>query len=61
MINDDIFYGNLKGLLRTGKWNMNAAEAVALVQIIQEIDRRQQPPVITPKEEPIKKAKKKVK
>lgn len=55
MIKDDIFYGNILGLLKTGKWQMGAKEAVALVQIIEECDRRLKPPVIQPVKEPVKK------
>jgi len=55
MMRDEILFGNLLGLLKTGKWNMNAQEAVALVQIIQELDRRLKPPVINEVKEPIKK------
>jgi hypothetical protein len=54
MMRDEIFHGNLLGLLKTGKWNMNLSEAVALVQIVQELNRRLAPPVPVPVEEPIK-------
>jgi hypothetical protein len=53
MMRDEILYGNVLGLLKTGKWNMSLSEAVALVQIVQELDRRLKPPVVTPIEEPI--------
>ena len=56
---DEIFWGNLKGLLKTGKWNLNLEESSALVQIYQEVVRRSQPPVLKIKDmEPIKKVKK---
>jgi hypothetical protein len=58
MMRDDILYGNILGLLRNGKWSMNSAEAVALIQIIQELDRRLKPPVISETVEPIKREKK---
>lgn len=56
MMRDEILFGNLLGLLKTGKWNMNLTEAVALVQIVQELDRRLKPPVVSPVEPPIKEA-----
>lgn len=46
MMRDEIFYGNLMGLLKTGKWTMNASESAALIQILQEIDRRLKPPSV---------------
>ena len=58
MMRDEIFYGNLLGLLKTGKWNMNLSEAVALVQIVQELNRRLAPPVPVEMKEPIKNNKK---
>lgn len=62
MMRDEILYGNLLGLLKTGKWQMGLTESIALVQIVQELDRRLKPPVVSPVEPPIKessKAKKK--
>jgi hypothetical protein len=53
MMRDEIFFGNLMGLLKTGRWSMNAQEAIALVQLIQELDRRSKPPVHSPVEPPI--------
>lgn len=58
MMRDEILYGNLLGLMKTGKWTMNAQEAIALIQIIQELDRRLKPPIVSPVEEPVKKDKK---
>ena len=56
---DEILYGNGMGMLKTGKWQMNAQEALALIQIIQELDRRLKPPVVSevvpPISEPTKK------
>lgn len=52
MINDDIFYGNLLGLLKIGKFNLTTTEAITLVQLIQELERRRKPP--TPLVEEIK-------
>lgn len=54
---DDIFWGNLIGLLKSGKWNLNLEESNALIQIYQEAVRRSQPLTIKD-QEPIKKAKK---
>lgn len=54
---DEIFYGNLKGLLSQGKWTLTAKEAVALISIIQELDRRLKPPAVVPVEEPLPKQK----
>lgn len=59
MMRDEILYGNCLGLLKTGKWNMNAQEAVALVQLIQELDRRLKPPVVSTVEPPISETTKK--
>lgn len=59
MIKDDIFYGNLLGLLKTGKWNINAAESIVLIKVIQELERRLIPVAPIFKQEPIKKEKKK--
>jgi len=41
---DDIYYGNLKGLLKRGKWSLSLDEAQALVAIYQEVDKRSLPP-----------------
>jgi hypothetical protein len=57
MINDGVYYGNVLGLLKTGKWNISASEASALVQIIQETERRLKPPSVEPVKEPITKDK----
>jgi hypothetical protein len=59
MMRDEILYGNIQGLLKTGKWTMNLAEAVALVQIVQELDRRLKPPVVSQVEPPISETTKK--
>lgn len=56
MMRDEILYGNLLGLLKTGKWQMGLTESVALVQIVKELDRRLQPPVAVPVEPPITEA-----
>lgn len=40
---DEIYYGNLLGLLKNGKWSLSVAEAAALIQIIQETERRRNP------------------
>lgn len=47
MMRDEIFYGNVLGLLKTGKWNLSVAEAAALIQVIQECERRRKPPVVS--------------
>lgn len=50
---DDIFWGNLKGILKRGKWEVSLEEASALVAIYQEAIRRSEP--IKPQEiDPIK-------
>lgn len=54
MIKDAIYYGNILGLLKTGKFNISASEAAALVQLIQETERRLQPPSVEPVKEPVK-------
>ena len=46
MIKDDVFYGNILGLLKQGKFNLSATEAIALVQIVQELERRRTPPPV---------------
>jgi hypothetical protein len=61
LIKDDIFYGNLKGLLKTGKWTLSLTEASALLQVYQECERRLNPPLVKPIEEPIKNPSKKKK
>ena len=40
---DEIFWGNLKGLLKTGKWNLSLEEASALLLIFKEVEIRSQP------------------
>lgn len=55
---DDIFWGNLIGLLKKGKWVMSSEEAFALVAIIQEAEKRSKPlEVKAEMKEPIKKKK----
>lgn len=61
MIRDDIYYGNLLGLLKTGKWTVNVAESAALIQIYQETERRLKPPLTSVVTEPIKNPEKKKK
>ena len=51
---DSIYYGNILGLLKMGKWSLNLNESSALVQLAEETQRRLNPPEIKPKEEPIK-------
>lgn len=40
---DDIFWSNLLGLLKLGKWNLTLAEATALQQIYDEVKKRSEP------------------
>lgn len=54
---DDIFYGNLIGLLKRGRWSLSLEESQALIAIYQEAVKRSQPPVITDPD-PITKPKK---
>lgn len=65
---DEIYYGNLAGILKTGRWSLNLEEASALLKIFQETQNRIKPAdqikVIDPepikgKPKPIKKAVKK--
>lgn len=55
---DDIYYGNLLGLLKTGKWSLSLSEASALILIAQETERRLKPPAVNMVDEPIKRDKK---
>ena len=43
---DDIYYGNLKGLLAKGRWSLNLEEASALVSLYQETEKRMKPMAI---------------
>lgn len=54
---DDIFWGNLLGILKLGKWNLSGDEMLAFAAVYEEAERRSKPPAPTVKEEPIKKAK----
>lgn len=57
---DEIFLGNLLGLLKTGKWNLNLEEANAFLQIFQETKKRHNALSLTISDkEPIKKHKEK--
>jgi hypothetical protein len=40
---DKIFWGNLLGILKTGKWSLTLEESAALVQIYQETLKRSKP------------------
>lgn len=55
---DDIFWGNLIGLLKKGRWNLSLEESEALVAVYVEALERSKPPVPKPVVEPIKKVKK---
>lgn len=57
---DEIFWGNLIGLLKTGKWSLSVSEAGALLQIIAEAEKRSRPLALNQVEvqEPIKEKKK---
>lgn len=59
-MDDKIYWGNLQGLLKRGKWTLSLEEASALVQIYQETVRRGEPMKISDPEpiKPIKKEKK---
>jgi hypothetical protein len=60
-LKDEIFLGNLRGLLKQGRWSLNLTEATALVQIFQEVDRRLDPQMKVVDTGPIKQNKKKTK
>lgn len=51
---DSIYYGNILGLLKTGKWSLSLPEALAVVQLADETQKRMAPPEIKPVQEPIK-------
>lgn len=51
---DEIFWGNLIGLLKTGKWNLGAMEAQAFSAVFDECVKRSKPIQPIPKTEPIK-------
>lgn len=55
---DSIYYGNILGLLKTGKWSLNLTEANAIVALAIETEKRLNPQVEASSPEPIKKAKK---
>lgn len=61
MIRDEIYYGNLLGLFKTGKWTVSVAEAAALIQMYQETERRLKPPLPVSVSEPVKAPEKKKK
>lgn len=60
-MNDNIFYGNLIGLLKSGRWSLNLQEASALVALFEECQNRIAQPLVNEKKEPIKSENKKVK
>jgi hypothetical protein len=51
---DEIFWGNLIGLLKTGKWTLGALEAQAFSAVYEECLRRSQPVKPEIMKEPIK-------
>lgn len=53
---DEIFWGNLIGLLKNGKWSLNGQEANAFAQIYEECLIRSRPILIKEKSEPITKS-----
>jgi hypothetical protein len=53
MMRDDIFWGNLLGLLKKGRWNLSLEESQALLAIVQEAEKRSRPPLPIPVKEPI--------
>jgi hypothetical protein len=53
-VKDSIFYGNLIGLLKRGKWNLSLDESAALIEIYQEAVRRNSPPKVEQVSSPIK-------
>ena len=55
---DEIFWGNLQGILKCGKWTLSLEEASALLQVYQEAIKRSKPPEIKIDEAPIKPIKK---
>lgn len=58
---DSIYYGNILGLLKTGKWSLNLREAEAVVALAIETEKRLNPKVEVTNPEPIKKVKKSAK
>lgn len=50
---DSIYYGNILGLLKTGKWSLSLAEAEAVVALAQETRKRLEPPKAEAKEAPL--------
>lgn len=58
---DSIYYGNILGLLKTGKWSLNLREAEAVVALAIETEKRLNPKVEVKSPEPIKKVKKSAK
>jgi hypothetical protein len=55
---DEIFWGNLKGLLKNGKWSLSLEESSALLLIYKEVEERSRPPVVKEMKDPIKVEKK---
>lgn len=59
---DEIYYGNLLGLLKLGRWNLGVEESKAMLAVVNETDIRlkalKTPVVIADKKEPIKQEKK---
>jgi hypothetical protein len=53
---DEIFWGNLIGLLKNGRWNLSGSEAVAFNQIFEECHKRASPKKPTEVKEPIVKS-----
>ena len=52
---DEVYYNNLLGLLKLGRWTLNVEESNALVELYKETMRRLQPPEVKEKQEVIKK------
>ena len=44
---DDIFWGNLLGLLKKGKWYLSLEESSAFIQVYQEAVTRSKPPLVS--------------
>jgi hypothetical protein len=60
-LKDDIFWGNLQGILKRGRWEVSLEEASALVAIYQESIKRSKPPEASIVEPPIRPPEKKQK
>ena len=54
-MDDKVFYGNLLGLLKKGRWSLDLGEATALIALKQELEKRYEGKFEVIDKEPIKK------